>query len=93
MDDRSKFKNSTNPTSQAVVNNFHRMLNRFMTELFHLHPTGRAIGDADIRRGCVQFGNHVGSDLLAQIKMISAQSPAANHPAAVAFQILKGNAL
>ena len=66
------------------------MLNRLVTELLHLHPAGRAIGDPDRGCGFVQFGNHLGSDLPAQIKMICGQSPAADHSAAVAFQILEG---
>ena len=39
----------------------------------------------------VQFGDHVGSDLFAQVKMIGAQSPAADHSAAVTFQIMQGD--
>ena len=69
------------------------MFNFFVTELLHLHPAGRTICGSHRGGRFVQFGNHVGSDLFAQVKMISAQPPAADHAAAVAFQILQGKAL
>jgi len=34
---------SINPAAQAVVDYLHRMSDRFVTELLHLHPAGRAI--------------------------------------------------
>lgn len=69
------------------------MFNFFVTELLHLHPAGRTICCSHRGGRLVQLGNHVGSYLFAQVKMISAQPPAADHAAAVAFQILQGKAL
>ena len=82
---------STIITLQTLRDDFHRVLDLLVAELFHLHPAGGTIRDTHGGRRTVEPGDHLRSDFFAQAIMVGRQAPAADHSATVAFQIFKGN--